>query len=485
MTRVGIQEKTGPGGVEPETEGPSNGSQEGFAQAPTHPSVKGVAWGLRPIDLGWILLLGFLIRESLSFWTGHPYDFEIWIRTGHVVALGSNPYGSLAPPIPGVSFSYTTRPLPLAAYPPVWSTLLGLLYRTWEGVGGDNRFILYFLLKQPPILGDVGSTYLLYRLALRWTGAQSTARSVAAFWAFSPYAILVSAVWGQFDSLIVLTVLTILWVRTAASQNLLIALGIVVKWFTVVLLPFELLRRRRWGRLWPASVVFGLAGLAAAFFWATGWGLANLVSVMLAELQGTGGGMNFAHLLTFGPVRTVAGDSPAIYGTLPYLWVPAVVGAGALASRWVQRSTPSSEVRAVAFITAAFLLTRWGLNEQYMVYLFALLALDVAAFHPQRRALFRVAYSLSLAYLIVHDDLGAIFLGPIRPDLVSTAVGITASGPVGDLQVGLLLALAVLLTAVLVQVVYALWSDEESPRVWLTLLLPSGVRAGRPPGRES
>jgi hypothetical protein len=429
-------------------------------------------------------LLGFLIRESLSFWTGHPYDFEIWVRTGYVVAHGANPYGSLAPPIPGVSFSYTSQPLPLAAYPPAWSALLGLLYRTWEGVGGGDRFALYFLLKQPPILGDVASSYLLYRLALRWTDAPSTARSVAAFWAFSPYTILVSAVWGQFDSLIVLTVLTILWVRTAASQNLLIALGIVVKWFTVVLLPLELLRRRRWGRLWPVSVVIGLAGFAAAFFWATGWGLANLLSIMLAEIQGTGGGMNIAHLLTFGPVRTITGGSPVIYGTLPYLWIPAVVIAGAIASRWVQGSTPSSEVRAVAFITATFLLARWGLNEQYMLYLFALLALDVAAFHPHRRALFRVAYVLSLMYLFVHDDLGASFLGPIRPDLVSWVTGVTASGTVGDLKVGLLLALAVLLTVVLVQVVYALWSEEDSPRVWLTPLVPSMVRPGRPPGQE-
>src|SRR5580658_8056206 len=55
---------------------------------------------------GTILLVGLAIRESFSFWTGHPFDFEIWIRTGYVVAHGTNPYLSAAwPPVPG-SFAY-------------------------------------------------------------------------------------------------------------------------------------------------------------------------------------------------------------------------------------------------------------------------------------------------------------------------------------------------------------------------------------------
>ena len=32
-------------------------------------------------SLAWkVLLAGFLVREAFSFWTGNPYDFEVWLR---------------------------------------------------------------------------------------------------------------------------------------------------------------------------------------------------------------------------------------------------------------------------------------------------------------------------------------------------------------------------------------------------------------------
>ncbi|HEV2165667.1 MAG TPA: hypothetical protein VGS23_01610 [Thermoplasmata archaeon] len=421
-------------------------------------------------SLGALLLVGLLIRESLCFWTGHPYDFEIWIRTGSIVAHGANPYGSLAPPVPGASFSYPDQLLPLAAYPPPWSVLLGMLFWLWERVGGGDRFVLYLLLKQAPILGDLGSAVLLYRLAERWTGVRSTARSVAAFWLLSPYTIVVSAVWGQFDSLIVLTLLSFLWVRRVPWKNSLLAAGILVKWFTVVLLPFELVRSRRWARLGPILVVVGIAVLAIGFFRATGWGLDHLIAIAIAESQGTGGGMNYAHLFTFGPVETGLGGTPLFYATLPYLWVPAVVVAGTLAARWPTRQDPKSELRAVTFVTSVFLVSRWGLNEQYFLYLLAPLALDVAVFHPGRRGLLRLLSALALAYLLIHDDLGLVFLGPVRPGLVTSSAAVTASGWLGDLKIGLLLTLAILMTVALAHVVYVLWTDQGSPRPWVSRL---------------
>jgi len=51
-----------------------------------------------------LLVLGILAREALSFWTGHPFDFEIWVRAGYWVARGYTPYASL-PFAPGASFA--------------------------------------------------------------------------------------------------------------------------------------------------------------------------------------------------------------------------------------------------------------------------------------------------------------------------------------------------------------------------------------------
>ena len=66
-----------------------------------------------------------------------------------------NPYASFWPPVPGVSFAFLDTPLPSASYLPFWPALLGELYRAWDVVGGGNRFVLYFMIKQLPILGDV------------------------------------------------------------------------------------------------------------------------------------------------------------------------------------------------------------------------------------------------------------------------------------------------------------------------------------------
>ncbi len=205
-------------------------------------------WGLTSRGW-WVLVAGLLVREAFSFWTGHPYDFEVWIRTGYEVAHGTNPYNGFWPAVPGVSFSYFSTTLPAAAYLPFWSELLGGLYRVWEAVGDGNRFVLYFLLKQPGILADVASAYLLSRLAQRWTANARTALAVLSFWSFFPYAIVITAIWGQFDSIVVVVLLALLYARGPLERNLGIGLGILVKWLTVILLPLEVLRERGARRL--------------------------------------------------------------------------------------------------------------------------------------------------------------------------------------------------------------------------------------------
>ena len=166
-------------------------------------------------------MIGLLVREAFSFWTGNPYDVEVWIRTGHAVANGMNPYVSFWEPVPGVSFAFLNSTLPSAAYLPFWPALLGELYRLWEIMGGGNRFVLYFLIKQPSILGDFLTAALLYALVLRWTGQRNAALGALTFWSFFPYAIIISAIWGQFDSLVVAVILAALLYREPVERNLL------------------------------------------------------------------------------------------------------------------------------------------------------------------------------------------------------------------------------------------------------------------------
>jgi len=77
-----------------------------------------------------ILLTGLILRELLSFWTAHPYDFEIWVRLGHHVAGGGNPYTYLYY-IEGLSFApYET--LASIGYPPLWALFCGSSYVIYQ-----------------------------------------------------------------------------------------------------------------------------------------------------------------------------------------------------------------------------------------------------------------------------------------------------------------------------------------------------------------
>ncbi len=417
--------------------------------------------------VGKILWVGLLVRELLSFWTGQPYDLESWIRTAHAAAMGTDPYASFWPAVPGVSFAYLDTQIPPAAYLPFWPALLGELYRAWLSVGGGNRFALYFLLKQPGILADMGSAYLLYRLADRWTGKPSAAVAVLSFWSFFPYAIAITAVWGQFDSVIVVVLLSLLWAQTSAERNLLYGLGIFVKYLTAIFLPLEILRERRGRRLGFLLALAVAFVLTVAVFGLEGWSFSGLAASGVSQTHGGGLGMNYAFLLELGAVSPVVSAVPGLYVAAQYLWVPGVVLAGWTASRWLAPPTPRSELRAMLLVVTVFLLLRWGLYEQYLLYLFAPLALDVVAFHPGRRSLLLVTYALASLWLLVNNDLGIRFLSPLSVGIEPYTTSLDASASFGLGRTVSLVVLSILITVTLVQLVWTFLRDDERPVPWL------------------
>ena len=416
----------------------------------------------------WIVLgAGLLVREAFSFWTGHPFDFESWVRTGYIVSQGQNPYVAFWPPVPGVSFAYLNENLTPAAYLPFWPVVLGELYRAWDLLGGGNRFVLYFLLKQPGILADVACAYLLYRIGERWTGRRSTAMTLLTFWSFFPYAIVITAIWGQFDSILVLVLLVLLYVRTPIERTALYGLGIFVKWLTVIFLPLEVFRDRGVRRLLALIGLAVPAALTLLVFVAEGWTFQGLGAFSISQSHGTGEGMNYVFLLTLSSVSALLSPIPLLYSGLGYLWVPGVIAAGWVGAKWLGANESRSELRAMLLLVTVFLLLRWGLYEQYFLYLFSLLALDVAVFHPERRALLWFTVGLASIDLLINNDLGLRFLSPIDLSLSSYTTAIDANDSWGLFRTYALLVLAVVVTVTLVQLIRTFLQDQEAPRPWL------------------
>lgn len=431
------------------------------------------SWAARAKDrlrrLPWwqVLLIGLAIRESFSFWTAHPYDSEIWIRTAYVTAHGLNPYVSFWPPVPGLSVF--DAPLdPSAGYLPFWSLLLAGLYELYLGVGGGNPFVFYFLLKQPTILGDLGAGWLMYRLADRWTHDRPTALGVLWFWMLFPYTIVVAAIWGQFDSLELCVILGLLYVSTARDRAILNGIGIFIKWLTAIFLPFEFFRNRGWRRGWALVSIAIPFLLTLATFLALGWHFTGIQDTTFSESHGNGGGMNYARLLSDPAViAAIFPRFPEFYYLISFAWVPAVIFTSWWLARHRNPTEPRGELLAITLILTVFLVTRFGLKEQYMVYLFGLLLLDSACFAPERRGFLTYLWVLSSIYFLINDFLGIYFLVPLGMGYYTSVTEFIAQTGFNEVQLLSLDLLSVVVTASLAQLAYLLVTQRTDWTPWI------------------
>jgi hypothetical protein len=437
---------------------------------------------------GLLLLIGLLLREGFAFWTGHPYDLEVWIRTGAVVARGTNPYLGAWPAVPGVSFGYTNQLLYPAAYLPFWPDVFGGTFWVWEH-SGTSRFVLYLLLKQGPIAGDLAVAVLLYRLVARHTGDTTRATAALAFWAFFPYDIVISAIWGQLDSVTTAIVLASLLLSEAqaAQRSLLWGLGIFVKWITVVFLPLEFFRNRGWARLWPAVGVLLTGALTLLAFLAAGWSFSGIAATTTSSTAGGGGGMNWVQLVNLWFLLRFVDAHPWIYTWGARLWVPAAIATGWYAARWVRAGAEGAALRALLLILAVTFLLRWGLYEQYMLYVFALLVADVYTLHPGRRQFLYFMVGLASAFLLINNGFGIWFATPVTEQAFVVVQRFDSSAFWGNVRYYTMDVLAVAMTITLVQLALVLVRDEATPWPWLLPRWPRtlGSRPTSEPGPDA
>jgi hypothetical protein len=188
------------------------------------------------------LLVGLVIREVLSFWTGHTYDFEIWVRLGFYMQHLGNPYTTL-PYVQGLSFA----PYPLTgsiSYPPLSAFIFASIYKLYLSTGVTSRFLYYFLLKQPMVLSDLAAGLLLARIALHSLGDEH-ARRIFKIWMLFPYAIVVSSVWGALDPIALFLILASVYYfqggRTILS-GVTLGLAIYLKTLPLIALPVLLMQ---------------------------------------------------------------------------------------------------------------------------------------------------------------------------------------------------------------------------------------------------
>jgi hypothetical protein len=378
-----------------------------------------------------ILILGIIVREAFSFWTGHPFDFEIWVRTGYWVVRGLSPYAPL-PFAPGVSFAndFGNGNNAAIGYLPFWPLLLGAIYELYLGVGSGNRFVYYFLVKQPIIFADVLLAFLLFVYVKRQK--PDLAPKVLALWLFSPIPIIISSIWGTFDSMAMVGVMMALLAPAGRARSAWDGIAAFVKSIPVIfILPLSYSRENRWVNF---AIALGIPVLSTAVIvFLAGWPVIGQHYTVLTTLENTlqvyGFPLSLWGTWVFLDTVNVISNSTFL-GVLSwgvFLWIPAVVVASLAARRWFGFGTDRSVVQSLLVIILTFLLVRGQVNEQYSIYLLALLLIDATLWNPKRMKLFYVVSAVVIAAIVTNNVLLIRFLSPVYPNALQVEANLIAS----------------------------------------------------------
>jgi hypothetical protein len=359
-----------------------------------------------------LLFLGLLIREVFSFWTGHPSDFELWVRLGYAMSHGGNPYGVLSP-VPGLSFAnvFSATNGPTIAYLPFWPIVTGLMYVIYSHLGFGDRFAYYFLLKQPIIVGDVGLAYLLYSYV---SAREPTGKSmwVLRFWLLSPLTVILSGIWGMFDSLAMAFVMISMMSASSVRRGVWSGLATFAKSIPIIYAAPITLReaRKPWGFFTAIAlpILFSLG-----IFLGLGWRISTVSGTLISTATTGGESMSWWDLFFYLANLGVQPATPIVYRILGLVWVPALVAVTVWAFRKFRVGTDYGLVQALLAVTLAFLIFKARVTEQYSIYLLALSAIDVAVWNPKRKGMLLWTMAVVLTYLVVNNFFLIRFLSPV------------------------------------------------------------------------
>lgn len=319
---------------------------------------------------------------------------------------------------PGLSFANVYNPLaePTIGYLPFWPLLLGAIYKLYSVVGFGDRFVYYFLIKQPLIVADTALGYLIYKYVRSLRPGASNA--IASLWLFSPLTIIISSIWGMFDSLAMVFVIGALLARGGALRPAYEGLAIWIKSIPLIYaIPFAFSDRRWVRNLCLAVGLPVLATLATVFI--LHWPLAPTFSTL--ESTANKGGMSmsaFGFIFYLQTLGYVVWPQPLLM-VVGYVWIPGLVAATAISYIWFGFDTEEGLVHSLLLCTIAFLLLKAQVNEQYSIYVLALALVDVGAWNPRRRWLYFAITAAAMGYLLVNNVALVRFLAPVYQQAVS------------------------------------------------------------------
>lgn len=365
-----------------------------------------------------LFLAGTAIREFFAPITGHPFDFELWIRLGYYTAQGLDPY-RISPPVPGLSMPDAAY-MPSIGYPPVWPFILAGIYKLYATSGISSRFFYYFLLKQPMIIGDLLDAALIYKIL--WPRTQSGALKALTFWLFCPYTIIISSIWGMFDQLVlVFVLLSFLWLSKTKTSAVSESIGFLLKGIPLIYLPvlaFVQKSKTKIIEYLTIPAVLGVFFIFLPYLIFPGWNISALFGTGKAVVNIVGGSMSYLGLINIvgGFIHYPAWAYWLIFA-ISYAWIPALLVTSYYCVRILRMTgvTQESLVLSLVIVSLVFYLTRIQVNEQYLIYFLGLgLIWGYWTGSFRRKKEFYGIWLSALGFLIANNSFMVRFLDTIN-----------------------------------------------------------------------
>ena len=356
---------------------------------------------------------GLLVRlVAVGITRGHPTDMNTFYAWGEMLFRDG--------------FRAFYSPYVFTDYPPGYMYVLFLLSALRNFFGFDYGGLAHnILFKIPPILADVAAGVLLYHAASKHTAKTGKALGIgalgaAALYTFNPLTIMLSAVWGQVDSIFVFMVFLSMYLliqRKDTPAYLIYAAAIMIK-------PQSLMFA-------PIYIVFAVIRFIEhkhskeTLNWLLSFFARCFMSLALMILISTPFGLNavwrqFFDALSYYPFASV--NAYNIYTMLGLNWRPdtetflnitfaawgiiamtaAAIGGAVLL--FLRRGEKWSVFYASAFICAIVFTFASGMHERYSFPIFLFLP-AAYAFSGSRKTVFALAGLTFAAFLNYADAL--------------------------------------------------------------------------------
>ena len=304
------------------------------------------------------------------------------MATGFLVGTGQNPY--VPQDLTAVFQNSFFQGMTSIGYPPAWSLVLGLIYRSVY-LAIPNLFIYNLAIKIPIIAANISLAYLVSAILKDMRVEQAVSRQAWLFFLFNPFLLYTTAAWGQFDSIVALLVLMSLVLLDAGKPDLsaiLLALSLSFKPTALAVVPVVIVYSIGKSPLKAIRYLFIL--MAGLFFFCVtpfiifGWDPTPILNNWNAHFT-VGGGISF---LSFYELTKNTYVLPGNWWLIGLIWMPAL-GIAMLGMRHGVAGLRDLLRKSVAFILVLFLTRTW-LSEPNIVLLlpFLVILVSLGELHP-------------------------------------------------------------------------------------------------------